>query len=89
VLFRHVLRNASVAGLTVLALQFVGLLGGAVFIERVFSLPGIGQVLSTSAAQGDVPIVLGVLVAVTVIVIIVNLVIEVTVAILNPKARLS
>ncbi len=89
ILFKHVLRNASVAGLTVLALQFVGLLGGAVFVERIFALPGIGQVLANSTAQGDVPIVLGVLIATTLIVVIVNLVIDLSVAFLNPKARLA
>jgi peptide/nickel transport system permease protein len=87
VLFVHVLRNASVSGLTVLALQFVGLLGGAV--ERIFALPGIGQVLSTSTAQGDIPMVLGVLIATTVIVVLVNLLIDLGVASLNPKARTS
>lgn len=89
VLFVHVLRNASVSGLTVLALQFVGLLGGAVFVERIFALPGIGQVLSTSTAQGDIPMVLGVLIATTVIVVLVNLLIDLGVASLNPKARTS
>lgn len=89
VLFLHVLRNASVSGFTVLALQFVGMLGGAVFVERIYALPGIGQVLTTSTAQGDIPIVLGVLIATTVIVVLVNLVIDLAVAFLNPKARLT
>lgn len=85
----HVLRNASVSGLTVIALQFVGLLGGAVFVERIYALPGIGQVLSNSTAQGDIPIVLGVLIATTAIVVLVNLFIDLAVAFLNPKARQS
>ena len=89
VLFVHVLRNASVSGLTVIALQFVGLLGGAVFVERIYALPGIGQVLSNSTAQGDIPIVLGVLIATTAIVVLVNLFIDLAVAFLNPKARQS
>lgn len=89
VLFVHVLRNASVSGLTVMALQFVGMLGGAVFVERIYALPGIGQVLSTSTAQGDIPLVLGVLLATTAIVVLVNLLIDLSVAFLNPKARLS
>lgn len=88
VLYRHVLRNAGASGLTVLALQFVGLLGGAVFIEQIFSLPGIGQVLVTSASQGDIPMVMGVVVVTTVIVVVVNLLVDLSVAFLNPKARL-
>lgn len=89
ILFKHVLRNASVSGLTVLALQFVGLLGGAVFVERIYALPGIGQILASSTAQGDIPMVLGVLLATTAIVVIVNLVIDLSVGFLNPKARVA
>lgn len=89
VLFRHVLRNAGVSGLTVLALQFVGLLGGAVFVEQIFSLPGIGQVLVTATSQGDIPMVMGVVIVTTVIVVLVNLLIDLSVAFMNPKARLS
>ena len=75
------------SGLTVLALQFVGLLGGAVFIEQIFSLPGIGLVLATSTDQGDIPLVMGVVIVTTIIVVVVNLVIDLFVAFLNPKAR--
>ena len=42
-IFRHVLRNSAGPGLTVLSLTILGLLGGAVFIEQVFALPGMGQ----------------------------------------------
>ena len=72
-LFKHVLRNASVSGLIVMALQFVGLLGGAVFAEQIFALPGIGQILATSTAQNDIPMVMGVVLVTTVIVVVVNL----------------
>jgi len=88
-IFKHVLRSAGVAGLTVLGLQFIGLLGGAVFVERLFAIPGMGQVLVTSTAQGDLPLVLGVVLVTTLIVVIVNLVIDLGVGFFNPKARLS
>ncbi|WP_119697635.1 ABC transporter permease [Microbacterium halotolerans] len=88
-IFRHVLRSAGVAGLTVLGLQFIGLLGGAVLVERIFAIPGIGQVLVTSTAQGDLPLVLGVVLVTTVVVVIVNLLIDLGVGFFNPKARLS
>jgi len=88
-IFKHVLRSASVSGLTVLGLQFIGLLGGAVFVERIFAIPGMGQVLVTSTAQGDLPLVLGVLLVTTVIVVIVNIIIDLGIGFFNPKARLS
>ncbi|MEN2739638.1 ABC transporter permease [Microbacterium sp. X-17] len=86
-LFRHVLRSASGPGLTALSLQTIALLGGAVFVEQIFALPGIGQLANTSAQQGDVPIVMGVVLVTIVFVLIVNLLGDVANAALNPKAR--
>lgn len=87
VVFRHVLRNASAPGLTVLSLTLLGLLGGAVFIEQVFALPGVGQLANQSAQVSDVPMVMGTVLVTIVIVLVVNLVGDVAITILNPKAR--
>jgi peptide/nickel transport system permease protein len=89
VLFRHVLRNAGGPALSVLALSFVGLLGGAVIIEEVFGIPGLGQIAVLATSEGDVPLVMGLVVAIGVIVIVVNLVIDLLQGFLNPKARIS
>jgi peptide/nickel transport system permease protein len=83
-----VLRNSSTTGLTMLGLQFVGLLGGSVVIEQVFALPGLGTLAVTNTAKGDLPLVMGVVVAAVAIVIAVNLLVDLVVAWLNPKARL-
>jgi peptide/nickel transport system permease protein len=87
VIFRHVLRNAGGPGLTVLSLQTLGLLGGAIFIEQVFALPGLGQLSVTSAQQGDVPIVMGSVLVIIVFVLVVNLLGDLANAALNAKAR--
>lgn len=89
VLFKHVLRNAGGPALSVLALSFVGLLGGAVIIEEVFGIPGLGQIAVLATSEGDVPLVMGLVVAIGVIVIVVNLVIDLLQGFLNPKARIS
>lgn len=89
VVYKHVLRNAGGPALAVLALQFVGMLGGAVIVESVFALPGMGQLTVTATSAGDIPVVMGVVVAFAVIVIIVNLLIDLAQAALNPKVRLS
>ncbi|MBB2975851.1 peptide/nickel transport system permease protein [Microbacterium endophyticum] len=89
VVYRHVLRNAGGPALAVLAVQFVGLLGGAVVIEQVFALPGIGQLTVSATSSGDIPVVMGVVVATAIIVVIVNLLIDLAQAALNPKVRLS
>lgn len=89
VLLKHALRNAAPASLTVLSLQFVALIGGAVVIEQVFGLTGIGQRATSAATQGDVPLVLGIVVVTVVLVVVVNLLVDVALAWLNPKVRLS
>lgn len=89
ILLRHVLRDASPAGLTVLSLHFIGMLGGVVVIEQIFAMPGIGALALQSSLQGDMPILMGVVVVVVIIVIIVNLLVDLAVGWLNPKARVS
>jgi peptide/nickel transport system permease protein len=89
VIYKHVLRNAGGPALAVLAVQFVGLLGGAVIVEQVFALPGIGQLTVSATSSGDIPVVMGVVVATAVIVVVVNLLIDLAQAALNPKVRLS
>ncbi|MFC3996250.1 ABC transporter permease [Nocardiopsis sediminis] len=89
ILFKHVLRGAAPAGLTVLSLQFVGLLGGAVIIERIFAIPGIGQLAVDATVNGDIPIVMGVVLYTVGIVILVNLAVDLANGWLNPKVRTS
>ncbi|MBP2327862.1 peptide/nickel transport system permease protein [Kibdelosporangium banguiense] len=89
VLFKHVLRNAGGPALAVLAVQFVGMFGGAVIIEQVFAIPGIGQIAVTATGQGDIPLVMGVVVVTATLVVVVNLLIDILQASLNPKVRLS
>lgn len=89
VLFRHVLRNASAPALTVLGMQFVGLLGGAVIVEQIFGLPGIGSMTVAYTTRGDVPIIMGLVMVSVVGVVLVNLLVDVLVGWLNPKARLT
>jgi peptide/nickel transport system permease protein len=59
ILFRHVLRNALPPVLSLAGIQFGGLLGGAVVLEQVFSLPGMGRLLLTAINQRDFPVVQG------------------------------
>ena len=89
VVYKHVLRNAGGPALAVLAVQFVGLLGGAVIVEQIFAIPGLGQVAVSATTQGDIPMVMGLVVATAIIVVVVNLLIDLLQGWLNPKVRLS
>ena len=87
VVFRHVLRNAAGPGIIILGLQIIVLMGGVVVIERVFSLPGVGELTVTKSLLGDVPVVMGCVLFVIVVVVVVNLVADLVNAALNPKVR--
>lgn len=89
IIFRHALRNAIPAALTVLSVQFIGLLSGAAVIERAFAIPGLGALTVQAAIVGDVPILMGVVTMMMVVVVLVNILIDVLNAVANPKVRLS
>ena len=89
IVYKHVLRNAGGPGLAMLAVQFVGLFGGAVIIEQIFAIPGLGQVSVGATSQGDIPLVMGLILVTAIVVVTVNLVVDLLQGYLNPKVRLS
>ncbi|MBT2247274.1 ABC transporter permease [Arthrobacter sp. BHU FT2] len=89
ILFKHVLRSAAPAGLTVLSLQLIGMLGGVVIIEQIFALPGMGPLAVAATGQTDLPVVMGVVMYTVVVVIVVNLLVDILNGWLNPKVRVS
>jgi peptide/nickel transport system permease protein len=72
----------------VIGLFFVGMLGGAVLVEQIFALPGLGSAAVSATSTHDLPVIQGVAICFAVIVVIVNLIIEVAYGWLNPKARM-
>ena len=84
---RHALRNAAIPVVTVLGLLLVGLLGGTVLIEDVFAIPGLGQQAVTAAGSHDLPVIVGVAFYFTVIVVIANLLVDLSYRVLNPRVR--
>lgn len=87
VVLRHALRNAAGPALTVVSLQFIAMLGGALIIEHVFALPGYGSFAFTSAVEGDIPVIMGVTAFGVLLVVGVNLLVDIVGGWLNPKAR--
>lgn len=84
---KHALRNALLPVVTVVGLQFGGLLGGAVLTETVFAWPGVGRMLVDAIRSRDMPLVQGSVLFVAVVFIVVNLVVDLSYAALNPKVR--
>lgn len=89
ILFKHVLRASAPAGLTVLSLQFVGMLGGTVIIEQIFALPGMGSMVVNATNASDTPLIMGIVVYTVFIVIVVNLLVDLINGWLNPKVRVQ
>jgi peptide/nickel transport system permease protein len=89
VYFRLALKNAMLPVITVLGVQGVFLLSGSVLVETVFALPGLGSLVVTSATQQDLPMVQGIAVYFTIIVIAFNLLVDLAYTWLNPRVRLS
>jgi len=87
VLARHVLRNALIPITTVVGLRFGYMLGGAVITETIFAWPGMGRLLVTAVEQRDIPVVQGVLLVFAASFVLVNLVIDVLYAFIDPRIR--
>jgi peptide/nickel transport system permease protein len=82
---RHGLRNAMVPLVTVLALELAGLLVGAIVVENVFSLPGLGQLLLSAIGNRDLLVVQDVVMLVAAVVLILNLLVDVSYRLLDPR----
>lgn len=89
VIMRHCLKNASVPVVTVVGLVMIGLLGGTILVEQVFALPGLGQLAVSATTQHDLPILVGVVVYYTFIVIGSNLLTDVAYGWLSPRIEES
>jgi peptide/nickel transport system permease protein len=87
IVLKHGLRNAALPVVTVVGLLFVGSLTGAVVIEQVFVLPGLGSALVAATAAHDVPMIQGVALYLALLVVAVNLVVDLAYAALNPRVR--
>lgn len=87
VLFRHGLRNGLAPSVTVIGLQLTALLGGALIVEQVFAIPGLGRLGIEAVNRQDMPMILGIVLISAVVVVVVNLMIDLAYARLNPKVR--
>lgn len=87
VVLRHILRNAVLPIVTLLGLQLGAVLGGSIVIESVFSWPGIGGVLFDSVMSRNYPVVLGILVLSSVVVIIANIIVDLAYTRLDPRIK--
>ncbi len=87
--YKHALKNALIPVVTVTGIQFGYMLGGAIIIEQVFSLPGLGRLFLYAIYQRDFPLIQGGVVFIAVIFSLTNFIVDIFYSILNPKIRIS
>lgn len=87
VLWRHALRNALIPSLTLLGIQVGAILGGAVITETVFARPGVGRLLVGAIGQKDIPVVQGVILLIAAFHILLNLAVDLSYGLLDPRVR--
>jgi peptide/nickel transport system permease protein len=88
VIWKHALRNALIAPLTAAGAIFAGLITGAVILETVFAWPGVGRLMVTAVSGRDFPVVQGITLMVAAVVLVVNLLIDIAYAYVDPRIRL-
>ena len=89
VVFGHVLRNAMVPTVTVIGSQVGWLIGGLVVVEKLFTYPGIGQLMVDSALAHDIPLLEASVLVVALVYMVANLIADIIVALLNPRIRMG
>ena len=84
---RHVLRNALIPITTIVGLQFAFLLGGAIVVENVFFLPGLGRLLFQAISQRDLIVVKDAVMVLAAMVVAVNLIVDFLYAVIDPRPK--
>ena len=87
VMFRHAFMNSLIQVVTILGLQIGGLLSGSVLTETIFSIPGMGRLLTDSIAYRDYPTIQGILLMFALQYVLINLIVDVLYGVINPKIR--
>jgi peptide/nickel transport system permease protein len=89
IVLRHIARNALLPLITMLGLQAATMLGGSVVIENVFAIPGFGRLAQEAVAGRDAPLLTGIIIVSAVLVILVNLIVDIAYALLDPRVGAS
>lgn len=88
VLFKHTMRAVFAPIITLAGLDFAGLIGGAIITETIFNLPGLGRLTLRSTFEFDLPVVLATTILAAAVVIIMNLIVDMLYAVLDPRVRI-
>ena len=87
ILFVHALRNASIPVITIVGIGFTLLISGAVVTETVFGIPGVGRLTVDAVLQRDYPVIQGVILVFSILYVLINLIVDITYTIVDPRIR--
>ncbi|SSC13062.1 conserved membrane protein of unknown function [Mesotoga infera] len=88
VLFRHVLKNALIPVITVLGMITANILSGSIVIEQVFTLPGVGRLLINAISVRDLPLVQGMVLYISLVIVVTNFLIDIVYTLIDPRIKL-
>ena len=89
ILFRHAFRNALIPVITIIGGSVAGLIGGSVILENMFNLPGIGQQMVNALSNRDYPLVQGCVLVFSIFVMLVNLIVDLTYKLIDPRVEIE
>jgi peptide/nickel transport system permease protein len=87
VVYKHALRNALVPTVTVIGISFAVLISGAVVVETVFNIPGLGRLVVSAVSRRDYPVVQGVVLVIAGIYMLVNLLVDLSYIVIDPRVK--
>jgi peptide/nickel transport system permease protein len=87
IVYKHALRNALIPTVTIIGISFAILIGGAVVVETIFNIPGIGRLIISAVLRRDYPVIQGVVLCVAGVYMLVNLLIDLSYLVIDPRVR--
>jgi peptide/nickel transport system permease protein len=87
ILWRHMLKNASLPTITMIGVQFGFLFGGALLVEMIFGFPGVGNLMVQAVKGNDLPLIQGIALIFCVLMLVITVFVDVLYAVLNPRLR--
>jgi peptide/nickel transport system permease protein len=87
VVYKHAFRNALVPTITVIGISFAVLISGAVVVETVFNIPGLGRLVISAVLRRDYPVVQGVVLVIAGVYMLVNLLVDLSYLVIDPRVR--
>jgi peptide/nickel transport system permease protein len=89
VTYKHALRAGLIPVVTIFGLDIAGSLAGAIFTEKIFDLPGLGNLVIDSLNNYDLPVIMGTVLVASVVLVLMNFIVDIAYSLIDPRVRLA